>query len=301
MSVSEMDRYLFDCQGYVVVPQVLDPETVGELRRLLEETGWWDTSVPGQTSHQGDILSLGRPFWDLMDHPGVEPYLSEWLGPQFRLDHVYPIFKSTGGKAQRLHHGGDPFSPHHFYHVQNGRISCGLTVVTFALTDCGPADGGFACVPGSHKSAFRTPEQIVDWTDASKTATVPMRAGDALIFTEALCHGSAPWTGSRSEDLAAVQVLARQLGMGGLRGRLAGGHGQELLRTATHDSRTAVRPQRQGQPARPLTLVVARGPAGPLHAARSRRTPKENQCWRHSRIRDTPSFPNSLERQRSTR
>jgi hypothetical protein len=51
MNVSEMDRYLFDCQGYLVLPQVLDPETVNELRRLLEETGWWDTSTPGQTSH----------------------------------------------------------------------------------------------------------------------------------------------------------------------------------------------------------------------------------------------------------
>jgi ectoine hydroxylase-related dioxygenase (phytanoyl-CoA dioxygenase family) len=194
MSVSEMDRYLFDCQGYVVLPQVLDAAMVDELRRLLEETGWWDTSVPGQTSHQGDILSLGRPFWDLMDHPRIEPYLSEWLGPGFRLDHVYPIFKSTGGEPQQLHHGGEPFSPNGYYHVQNGTISCGLTVVTFALTDCGPGDGGFACVPGSHKSAFRTPDQIVDWTDRSHTATIPMRAGDALIFTEAMCHGSAPWT-----------------------------------------------------------------------------------------------------------
>jgi ectoine hydroxylase-related dioxygenase (phytanoyl-CoA dioxygenase family) len=196
MSISEMDRYLFDCQGYVVLPQVLDPETVGALRRLLEETGWWDVTVPEQTSHQGDILSLGPPFWDLMDHPRIEPYLAEWLGPHFRLDHVYPIFKSTGGKAQRLHHGGEPFTSHGYYHVQNGTISCGLTVVTFALTDCGPGDGGFAYVPGSHKSAFPTPAQIVDWTDTSHTATVPMRAGDALIFTEALCHGSAPWTGA---------------------------------------------------------------------------------------------------------
>lgn len=191
-----MDRYLFDSQGYVVLPQVLDTGTVAELRRLLDETGWWDTSVSGQTSHSGDILSLGRPFWDLIDHPRVEPYLAEWLGRRFRLDHVYPIFKSTGGKALPLHHGGDPFSPNGYYHVQNGRISCGLTVVTYALTDAGPGDGGFACVPGSHKSAFPAPKQVLDWTDSSHTVTVPVRAGDVLIFTEALCHGSAAWTAS---------------------------------------------------------------------------------------------------------
>ena len=30
----------------------------------------------------------------------------------------------------------------------------GLMVVTFFLTHANPGDGGFACIPGSHKSNF---------------------------------------------------------------------------------------------------------------------------------------------------
>ena len=39
---------------------------------------------------------------------------------------------------------------------RNGCISAGLTV-SFAVTDASAEDGGFACVPGSHKANFPSP------------------------------------------------------------------------------------------------------------------------------------------------
>ncbi len=53
--------------------------------------------------------------------------------------------------------------------------------------------GGFRCIPGSHKAHFEMPfEELED--DAED---IPVSAGDVLIFTEALTHGSR-WTGSSS-------------------------------------------------------------------------------------------------------
>ena len=36
----------------------------------------------------------------------------------------------------------------------------GLTVASWALTDMLPAQGGFCCIPGSHKSNFSCPSQL---------------------------------------------------------------------------------------------------------------------------------------------
>jgi hypothetical protein len=51
-------------------------------------------------------------------------------------------------------------------------------------------------VPGSHKSEFDPPvdEQGLD-ASRSGVVQVPQPAGSALIFTEALRHGTLPWRG----------------------------------------------------------------------------------------------------------
>ena len=59
----------------------------------------------------------------------------------------------------------------------------------FPLMDCNVEDGCFAGIPGSHKSNFTRP-----WgnhPDENPVFTpIPADAGDAIIFTEALTHGS---------------------------------------------------------------------------------------------------------------
>ena len=84
------------------------------------------------------------------------PYLPELLGPYFRIDHDYCIFMRRGDARGGLHGGshlrhswGD-----HWYRYQDGLLRNGLTVITFFLTDAAEGDGGFACVPGSHKSNY---------------------------------------------------------------------------------------------------------------------------------------------------
>ncbi len=71
----------------------------------------------------------------------------------------------------------------------------GLTVVGWNLTDTGPDYGGFCCIPGSHKANFRCPPEIKDDHQESETVVIPPgKAGSLVVFTEALTHGTAPWT-----------------------------------------------------------------------------------------------------------
>ncbi len=96
-----------------------------------------------------------------------------------------------------LHGGGTPFDPGQYYHWLNGKMHNGLTVVAYNLRDVNPGDGGFGCVPGSHKANVPYPKEWRDLSDFKpfmRAVTGP--AGTAVIFTEALTHGAMPWTGA---------------------------------------------------------------------------------------------------------
>ncbi|SVD94792.1 uncharacterized protein METZ01_LOCUS447646, partial [marine metagenome] len=55
--------------------------------------------------------------------------------------------------------------------------------------------GGFACIPGSHKSNYKTPRDVALLDrDLGVVRQVAAKAGSAIIFTEALAHGTLPWT-----------------------------------------------------------------------------------------------------------
>ncbi len=125
------------------------------------------------------------------------PILQELVGDKLRLDHDYAIFLEPGHTGLKLHGPNEtPFDPCHYYHCANGKIHCGLTVATYALTDVPPGAGGLAVIPGSHKSNFECPVDIrLHQRSSPIVQQVPCRAGDCILFTEALVHGTFPWKG----------------------------------------------------------------------------------------------------------
>ena len=193
------EKFIFDLDGYLVVKNVLTPAEVDELNALADEA--W----PGEYEENGLRRTSRVSLWgpasqNLIDHPKALPYMVELLGPKVRVDHDYSIFMRKGGKAGRLHggqtmQGGVPGD--HWYKCHNGVIRNGLTVVTFSLTDTGPGDGGLGCIPGSHKSHFvaDVPADVRKHErKAHYVRQVEAQAGDAIIFTEALMHGTMAWT-----------------------------------------------------------------------------------------------------------
>ena len=115
----------------------------------------------------------------------------ELCGPYARLDHTYGIVMAPGTAGLGLHGGATPFDPAQYYVVRDGGIHCGLVAVQWALVDHPPGRGGFCCVPGSHKSAFERPADH----EPGLVHEVALGAGDLVLFTEALTHGTVPWQG----------------------------------------------------------------------------------------------------------
>jgi ectoine hydroxylase-related dioxygenase (phytanoyl-CoA dioxygenase family) len=197
------ERYLFDLMGYLVVEQVLSRAEVDELNALIDRRRIWEAAEKKPEGphnnrykqHIGPLLDWGEPFRRLVEHPVVLAYLRELLGDKLRLDHEYAILMKSGSSELTLHGGGTPYDPAQYYHYRNERMYNGLTVASFALTDCEAGKGGFCCIPGSHKSnltlppAFRSLEKQGLWL-----VQPPLKAGDVLLFTEALTHGTLPWT-----------------------------------------------------------------------------------------------------------
>lgn len=193
------ERYLFDLQGYLVIPDALTAEQVTRLNALIDWQIVQADVLDKPWVRFDRLLPWGDPLQALIENPRLLPYLEAVLGRDFRLDHDYLhlIRQGTGPIGNELHGGGAPYDPCQYYQVRNGQMYNGLTAVAYHLTDVEPGEGGFGCVPGSHKSNFPLPQEWQDLTQpVACVREVTGRAGTAILFTEALTHGTLLWRGA---------------------------------------------------------------------------------------------------------
>ena len=191
--------YLFDLQGFIVLKDVVPAEMREAALEDLDRFEKMDPSdYPATVLQHGErtearfyisnILEAGPAFVPFMDIPEVLGVIARVTGSRYRLNHAYTIYAWKDGYTQ-LHMANTPLRGSCQYRCENGMMFSALTKAVFPLTDSGPEDGCFACIPGSHKSNFPRP-----WGDHpdENPSLQPVIAdpGDAIIFTEALTHGS---------------------------------------------------------------------------------------------------------------
>ena len=188
--MTDEEKFTVDLQGYLVIKDVLTDDEVDEMNAIIDKGNL-----------EGPPSLWGAPFKRLIDHPKIFPYLIELLGPYVRLDHDYALFMNEGDRRGGLHggeDGGRPGGPEadHWYKYRDGVMRNGLCVMTYNLTDAPDGAGGFACIPGSHKSNFPThvPQEVRRFERPAHYVVQPaLDAGDVLFFTEAVIHGTMPW------------------------------------------------------------------------------------------------------------
>ncbi|MCW8129589.1 MAG: phytanoyl-CoA dioxygenase family protein [Planctomycetota bacterium] len=207
--MNENERYLFDLNGFLAVPNALNAREIASLNAQIDEHVESHGDRSASAYNFGNVLDWRGPMLNLIDHANILPYLDALLGPPpypkpgmgpfYRLDHTYVTVIKPGAQnagAFTLHGGGAPYDPGQYYHYRDGRMFNGLIVVAYNLTDVNEGDGGLGCVPGSHKANCRLPRE---WNDLRKpnpiARAVTGPAGTAVLFTEALTHGTLPWKG----------------------------------------------------------------------------------------------------------
>lgn len=210
--MNETEKYLFDVHGYLVIKNVLSPNEIATANAAIDHhadkiqirpNDLARESAPLQgTQGRGDLsgmLTWEKPhceiFRNLMIHPKLTPHLETLLGPGFRLEAMSIITMGEGAEGFWFHEGGEPLDRSRAYRYHNGRMFCGMTNIAIQLADVGPQDGGFACLPGSHKANFPCPDDIrLYQAHQDRMVQISAQAGDAILFVECLMHGTLPWT-----------------------------------------------------------------------------------------------------------
>ena len=221
MSDLEMQQYLFDVQGYLVIEEVLSREEIAALNERIDQQ---ELPTPGQVQRFGSapegpgFLQWGKPFCDLLDHQKIMPILRFRLGDCFRLDRLYGMYMRQGMPAGPLHadYGATAPTagalPGKYYPFRDNQIPNGFVVVAWNLSDAGPDYGGFCCIAGSHKSNFKLPQQIYDAPDKAPCVVIPNApAGSVILFTEALTHGTAAWRGKHERRSLLYKYCVSQM------------------------------------------------------------------------------------------
>lgn len=176
-------KYSFDLTGLLILDHFLTPECLTALN------GAWPDRIAGRDMFDVNF-AWGEPWTALLALDSLRPVLQTLLGKGFRVDHAFGVselFYSTKG---RMHHQSHLVDLGVTYTYQRGRPYTSLLTLSVALVDIPAGAGGFCCVPGSHKANVDCPSSWFEIEKHPHMMQIPQKAGSAVLFTEALTHGT---------------------------------------------------------------------------------------------------------------
>lgn len=220
--LTEMEEYLFDLNGYLILKGAVSAADVAALNASYDEMsaaqirgkGWYgNVAVDNSGRQEGMIfhqLYEAGPVWEsLIDHPSWFGKAVHFIGSDdpenFDREHGLAFIDECfgtirgPGDTQRLHSGGHVGTIRTQFRHHAGKFHCGQINILVALTDIGPGDGATIVVPGSHKSNIPHPQTVpmdkrgedLSAEGVAGAIECHLEKGDALLFVDAIAHGSA--------------------------------------------------------------------------------------------------------------
>jgi hypothetical protein len=185
----------------------------------------------GGELEQGGVVSLGSSRWDvqkmleweepdaapfreLLSVPDVDHLLRHVLGERYRLmSQPSGLLMDKGSDGHSLHGGAVERQvaggQREGFSFVGDTIRAGMVVVEFVLADEGPGHGGLVLAPGSHKANLATPRER--WPQDGRLppylTEVQAQAGDAIVFCEALRHGSLKWRADHQRRVVIMRCV----------------------------------------------------------------------------------------------
>ena len=271
----DLQDYLFDLQGYLVLENAISKPDLDETNEWIDahwayvEDPWeeetedrriprWIGNIETHTYNIENgvnfqnIIEGGDVFQKLIDHPA-------WIGLMRKYVHqvnglsIHENFLNVRGPGGfiHIHCGGHvPLSYLTFRQGNTGEWMVGQINVLMALSDIGPGDGAPVLVPGSHKCTEIHPRLKVDGKSlvydgisgkpagtAFGTKEIYLKAGDVVMFTDAITHGSAERTNEGYRRSIVYRYSPRYV-----RERFDYPHSKDLLARLTPDQRKIIQP-----------------------------------------------------------
>lgn len=187
--MTEMERFVFDCFGYILIEDVLTPDEVAETldaaKRLHE----------GKL--QGKLNQIGRGFEQeaaierLIDHPATLPKVRALLGDRFVLQAAWCTVQPAGSQSVGWHQDG---SGAFEFRDLGYPVPLIQLRVTFNLTDQSePFMGNMMMIPGSHRTPLPMPESAHHEIYACPVQQIiTAKPGSVLIFHNGVYHSPMP-------------------------------------------------------------------------------------------------------------
>lgn len=217
MPISQDLKFAFDVQGYLHLRAALTATEIAAYRGWIDRVQAADVQLLNAGNPANIAQQLNRPlsrvidadprFARFLDHPAVEPLLSELLGPDYRHIDNDLYFTYPGYAGGRWHRGvrARPTG-----HVVDGRFACPMVKVFYCMSDVGPGEGEFVVIPGSHKAWFEIDLERVDLPGQHIFDDVS--TGDIIIFDEALLHNGRPNPSTRTRQTIIVNFGRQDAG-----------------------------------------------------------------------------------------
>ena len=207
--LTDEEKWFFDLHGYLVLKQAVPREDV---KRMVELCDTWhaleDSELPPPLKSYQDVNTKPTTPRSINNVPYADEVFQRLV---LNREIMRVVLALTGNSPQLLSvalvrntkksddiqfHGG--FSgglrnPANDYQAANGEVFANFLNAGVSLVDV-PTGAGFVCIPGSHKSNFSKPDHVNIYDGPPTVANVNVKAGDVVLFTEALCHGARRWT-----------------------------------------------------------------------------------------------------------
>jgi hypothetical protein len=265
--------YLFELNGYLVVKGGVGAADIAEMNAWAqahwdylekprrggngqESEGEWIGHVETHTYSDADginfqnIIEAGPVFERHIDGPAWIEHVRRWVNAHNGLSLHETLLNLRGaGGYIGIHCGGHiPCSYMTFRQANTGEWMVGQINVITALEDIGPGDGPTTLVPGSHKATIPHPKLTGEGgsrtyrSDEAAGIAMGMRelyleAGDVLLFTDAITHGSAERTNDGYRRMLLYRYSPRWI-----RSRFNYVPSRELLERLTPERRQVVDP-----------------------------------------------------------
>lgn len=223
--------YLFELNGFVILKGAVSKPDLKEMNAWAD--AHWDyVTNPGQRfgpsangqwigniethTYSGEdgcnfqnIIEGADVFRRMIDHPAWIGHIRKWVNDAANGVSLHETLLNIRGKGGYIgiHCGGHiPCTYMTFRQANTGEWMVGQINVITALQDIGPGDGPTTLIPGSHKAAIPHPGLFVaDGKTVTYRSDAPagrargmvelhVEAGDVLMFTDTITHGSAART-----------------------------------------------------------------------------------------------------------
>jgi hypothetical protein len=215
--MNDIEKYEFDRLGYLVIIDMLTPGEAKSLKATVDELeehalahlskpprkdspwGWGQYHVNTERGyHTSGEKARGKSLI-IEDFWNASPAFDFLINHAKTMDYIRPIIQETptiNNSEIRIRypqnatgtHMGGPIGHKYRYAFTKGQIDCMMVRMVYFIHDVGPENGPFSVVPATHKSNWNTPYKDMGPDDEPGMIGLPVKAGDAILFTEHLRH-----------------------------------------------------------------------------------------------------------------